>query len=62
MMKRTARDDYGNLRGTFNTNVISGCNKNYDNIKTNSDVFFLMSSQGITLEIRHGGAFDFTPD
>ena len=28
--------------------------------KTNSDVFF-KAGQGITLEISHGGAFDFTP-
>ena len=30
-------------------------------LKTNSHVF-LKAGQGITLEISHGGAFDFTPD
>ena len=30
-------------------------------LKTNSDVF-LKAGQGITLEISHGGAFDFAPD
>ena len=30
-------------------------------LKTNSEVF-LMSGQGNTLKISHGGAFDFTPD
>ena len=60
----TVYDDHENSRGIFNLNSISGWNKNYDNIKNQLSRFFIYikAGQGITLEISHGGAFDFTPD
>ena len=62
-LKSTVYDDHENSRGIFNLNAISGWNKNYDNIKNQLSRFFIYikAGQGITLEISHGGAFDFNP-
>ena len=61
-LRSTARDDHENSRGVFNLNAISGWNENYNNIKNQLSRLFLKAGQGITLEISHGDAFDFTPD